>query len=113
MPVVARFTDPRAPFRFVAEVRRLYDVSGWSTLDVTPTELGVVVELEPPPWLADSLTDLAARFGGAVGMSPADVDRLRSVARGVRAERRLARRPGMDRERGEASRPEGTDTVRD
>lgn len=87
MPFVARFTDPYLPFRFVAEVRRLYDVSRWTVVDVTETDDGVVVELGAPSWLVDPVADLATRFGGTVVLNAAEAEALRALARDLRSRR--------------------------
>ncbi len=87
MPFVACFADPCLPFRFVAEVRRLYDVSRWPTVEVTPTDEGIVVELAAPSWLVNAVADLATRFGGTVVLNNEEAVRLRDLAREARSHR--------------------------
>ncbi len=101
MPFIACFSGPYLPFRFLAEVRRLYDVSRWSVVEVTPTDEGVVVELAAPSWLTDLVADLATRFGGTVVLNAAEALRLRDLAAEARSRggpRRFARAPGWRQE---------------
>ena len=83
---VIRFADRRTAYSFVAELRRLYDLSRWADLWVYQTAHEVLVDIPIRDDGTDALTDQALRFGGWAPVGGDDLD-----SRGRRSERPRSR----------------------
>ncbi len=64
MRIEASFADRKAAFRFVAELRRLYDIASWPSVEVCGNAGGASVTIDCPGWAADAVIDLVVRFHG-------------------------------------------------